>query len=233
MTKYGLSLSNQYWIKKIDQDLSWSYINFFNNDFEYQEYLDASLNSVSLSSSKISFCRRLNLDYCDYKLDVINNQLVSKCSNFLTKDEEIISACDIMELEQKNKNTSDYEHYISILEDHGITDARKKMSDMYLVDYTDRRMKNYGVIRNIKTLKWERVIPIFDTGNSLQTDQIIYDINIYNLSYIEKYDLNKLDGLVDELKDILNKYGDLIELSGTRSENTLEGFKNRINNLQK
>ena len=30
---------------------------------------------------------------------------------------------------------------------------------------TDRHMKNYGVIRNIKTLKWERVTPIFDTGN--------------------------------------------------------------------
>ena len=112
-------------------------------------------------------------------------------------------------------------------------------------------MKNYGVIRNIKTLKWERVTPIFDTGNSLQTDQVIYDINFYNSPYkffpshtmtikdllkyiqIEKYDLNKLDGLVDELKDVLDEYGDLIELSDARYENTLEGFKNRINNLQK
>lgn len=116
---------------------------------------------------------------------------------------------------------------------------------------TDRHMKNYGVIRNIKTLKWERVTPIFDTGNSLQTDQVIYDVNFYNSPYkffpshtmtikdllkyiqIEKYDLNKLDGLVDELKDVLDEYGDLIELSDARYENTLEGFKNRINNLQK
>lgn len=298
---YGLSLSDQYWIKGVDQNLSWSDINFFENDFEYQEYLDASLNSDSLSSSKISLhspnnttdgmvqkgwlinefgervlvkgtyslarlepinewlasqiCKRLNLDYCDYKLDVINNQLVSKCSNFLTKDEEIISACDIMELEPQNNNTSDYEHYVSILENHGITDARKKMSDMYLVDFllmnTDRHMKNYGVIRNVKTLEWERVTPIFDTGNSLQTDQPIYDINFYNSPYkfftshtmtikdllkyiqIEKYDLKTLDGLVDELKDVLDEYGDLIELSDARYEKVLDGFKNRIENLQK
>ena len=44
---------------------------------------------------------------------------------------------------------------------------------------------------------------------------------------IEKYDLNKLDGLVDELKDVLDEYGDLIELSDARYENTLEGFKNK------
>jgi len=40
--------------------------------------------------------------------------------------------------------------------------------NMFLVDYIvvnfDRHMKNFGVIRNVETLKWERVCPIFDTG---------------------------------------------------------------------
>ena len=45
---------------------------------------------------------------------------------------------------------------------------------MYIVDYlmlnTDRHMKNYGIIRNVKTLEWERITLIFDTGTSQQSD---------------------------------------------------------------
>ena len=298
---YGLSLSDQYWLKGIEQDLSWSDINFFENDFEYQEYLDASLNYDSDSTNKISLhspnnttdgmvkkgwiidnqknrvlvkgtyslarlepinewlasqiCKRLDLDYCDYSLDVMDNQLISKCSNFLTSDEEIISSCDIMELEKKDNNTSDFEHYISILEDHGITDARKKMSDMYLVDFllmnTDRHMKNYGIIRNVETLEWERTTPIFDTGNSLQSDVPTNEIDFYNDNYkfftsrtmtlndllkyiqIKEYDLSKLKGIVEDLDEVLNEYSDVIDLSETRYEKTIQGFKYRVDWLEK
>ena len=200
---YGLSLSDQYWIKGERQNLKWKDINFFMNDFEYKDYLDVSLNYNSReSSTRISLhspnnttdgmvkkgwiidkdnnrdlvkgtysisglepinewlasriCKRLDLD-------ILRGQLVSKCKNFLTKDEEIISASDIMNLE-KSDNISDYEKYVSILESYGIKDVKKKLSDMYIVDYlmlnTDRHMKNYGIIRNIKTLKWERITPI-------------------------------------------------------------------------
>lgn len=30
---FGLSLSDQYWIKEVDSDIHWEDINFFNNDF--------------------------------------------------------------------------------------------------------------------------------------------------------------------------------------------------------
>ena len=48
---YGLSLSDQYWIKGERQNLKWKDINFFTNDFEYKDYLDVSLNSNSRESS--------------------------------------------------------------------------------------------------------------------------------------------------------------------------------------
>lgn len=298
---YGLSLSDQYWIKGINQNLEWDNINFFNNNFEYKDYLEASLNYTSSDSSpKISLhspnnttdgmvkkgwiidennkrvlvkgtyslarlepinewlasqiCQRLGIDYCDYTLDIIDKQLVCKCPNFLTSNEEIISASDIMEFEKKSNNINDFEHYISILEKHGITDARKKMSDMYLVDYlllnTDRHMKNYGVIRDVKTLKWKRLTPIFDTGMSLQTDVPVNEIDFLDADYkffnsrtmttdklceyiqIEKYDLSKLDGLIEEFSDMLNEYSDVIELSQTRFDQTLKGFEQRISFLK-
>ena len=297
---YGLSLSDQYWIKEEQQNLKWKDINFFTNDFEYKDYLDVSLNSNSReSSTRISLhspnnttdgmvkkgwiidkdnnrvlvkgtysisglepinewlasriCKRLDLDYCNYTLDILSGQLVSKCKNFLTKDEEIISASDIMNLE-KSDNVSDYEKYVSILESYGIKDVKKKLSDMYIVDYlmlnTDRHMKNYGIIRNVKTLEWERITPIFDTGTSLQSDVTLPYLDFDNEEYkffhshnmtvnelvnyikLEKYDLTKLDGLKDEYKEVLEKYSDIIELNPKRLEKTVEGFGERIELLK-
>ena len=297
---YGLSLSDQYWIKEEQQNLKWKDINFFTNDFEYKDYLDVSLNSNSReSSTRISLhspnnttdgmvkkgwiiykdnnrvlvkgtysisglepinewlasriCKRLDLDYCNYTLDILSGQLVSKCKNFLTKDEEIISASDIMNLE-KSDNVSDYEKYVSILESYGIKDVKKKLSDMYIVDYlmlnTDRHMKNYGIIRNVKTLEWERITPIFDTGTSLQSDVTLPYLDFDNEEYkffhshnmtvnelvnyikLEKYDLTKLDGLKDEYKKVLEKHSDIIELNPKRLEKTVEGFGERIELLK-
>ena len=297
---YGLSLSDQYWIKEEQQNLKWKDINFFMNDFEYKDYLDVSLNSNSReSSTRISLhspnnttdgmvkkgwiidkdnnrvlvkgtysisglepinewlasriCKRLDLDYCNYTLDILRRQLVSKCKNFLTKDEEIISASDIMNLDSDD-NVSDYEKYVSILESYGIKDVKKKLSDMYIVDYlmlnTDRHMKNYGIIRNVKTLEWERITPIFDTGTSLQSDVTLPYLDFDNEEYkffhshnmtvnelvnyikLEKYDLTKLDGLKDEYKEVLEKYSDIIELNPKRLEKTVEGFGERIELLK-
>ena len=40
---FGLSLSDQYWLKPIDLNISYDKINFFENDFEYAPFMDASL----------------------------------------------------------------------------------------------------------------------------------------------------------------------------------------------
>lgn len=41
---FGLSLSDQYWIKPYNLDVKYDDINFFDNDFEYSEFLEASLS---------------------------------------------------------------------------------------------------------------------------------------------------------------------------------------------
>ena len=43
---YGLSLSDQYWIKGERQNLKWKDINFFMNDFKYKDYL---VNEIIIS----------------------------------------------------------------------------------------------------------------------------------------------------------------------------------------
>ena len=55
---------------------------------------------------------------------------------------------------EKSNNVSDYERYVSILESHGIKDVKKKLSDMYIVDYlmlnTDRHMKIMVLLEMLK-----------------------------------------------------------------------------------
>ena len=159
---FSLSLSDQYWLKDSESSIKWEDINFFTNDFEYEAYLEASLDSSSheISTDKnvlrspnnttdgmlqkgwiieggervlvkgtytfnreepfnewlaSQVCKRLGFPYCNYTIDFINNEkLVSKCENFVSSDEEIISAYDIYKSVKKRNNINDYEHYINI-----------------------------------------------------------------------------------------------------------------------
>ena len=44
---FGLSLSDQYWLKPYNLDINYNEINFFDNDFDYGEFLEASLSKNS------------------------------------------------------------------------------------------------------------------------------------------------------------------------------------------
>ncbi len=225
---YALSLSDQYWLREENSKLEWKNINFFTNDFKYQGYLNAALDSSSTNhnlkadelrspnnttdgmlqkgwiiedrkrvlvkgtytfsgeepfnewlASNIS--KRLGFYYCDYKIDLLDDKLVSKCNDFISEDEEIISAYDIFTSEKKPNNISDYNFYIGLLEKNNILNAKEAVSNMFIVDYlmmnTDRHLKNFGVIRDVNTLKWLRVTPIFDTGQSMQCDKNTTSMN--------------------------------------------------------
>lgn len=301
---FSLSLSDQYWLKDSESSIKWEDINFFTNDFLYEAYLEASLDSSSheISTDKnvlrspnnttdgmlqkgwiiengkrvlvkgtytfnreepfnewlaSQVCKRLGFPYCNYTIDFINNEkLVSKCENFVSSDEEIISAYDIYKSVKKSNNINDYEHYINILEQHNVPDARKNVASMFLVDYilmnTDRHMKNFGVIRNVNTLKWERTAPIFDTGQSMQCDRIVANMNFVtgtgkffsntNKKYddilktvlpdVGKIDVSLLDGLVDVYEKLLKEYQNKIDMSDNRIAALYQGLKYRINKLK-
>ena len=51
---FGLSLSDQYWIKPYESNIKYDDINFFDNDFDYSEFMEASLslNSKTVMSEK-------------------------------------------------------------------------------------------------------------------------------------------------------------------------------------
>lgn len=199
-------------------------------------------------------CNRLEMDYCDYDIDVTDNKLVSKCKCFINENEEIITAYEIFNSKQQSNSVNDFEHYISILEENGIKDAREKLEDMILIDYIvmnfDRHMKNFGIIRNVETLKWERVCPIFDTGECMECDKLLNEMNFFDgkckffkntnkkfsdlLKYIDifRYDFNKLDGLAEIFKDKLIQYKEYTDMSLERIDKVSSGLENRIERLK-
>ena len=300
---YDLSLSDQYWLKAIDDNISWSNINFFDNDFEYEAYLEASLDSSfshkhldpsilkspnnttdgmlqkgwiiedgkrKLVKGTYSFsreepfnewlasniCKRLGFDYCDYQIEFNNlAKLISKCDCFINENQEIVSAYDIFRTKVKPNGINDYEFYIRILEEQGVPNARKDVENMFILDYliinSDRHMKNFGIIRDVNSLKWLKVTPIFDSGESMQCDKYTDEIN-FNRCYgkffsnpsknyedilktskdsVKRINISKLDGLSNEYEKLLRTYQNKLDISDTRINKLVDGLNIRINKL--
>ena len=300
---YGLSLSDQYWLKAIDDNISWSNINFFDNDFDYEAYLEASLDSSfshkhldpsilkspnnttdgmlqkgwiiedgkrKLVKGTYSFsreepfnewlasniCKRLGFDYCDYQIEFNDlAKLISKCDCFINENQEIVSAYDIFRTKVKPNGINDYEFYIRILEEQGVPNARKDVENMFILDYliinSDRHMKNFGIIRDVNSLKWLKVTPIFDSGESMQCDKYTDEIN-FNRCYgkffsnpsknyedilknlkdsVKRINISKLDGLSNEYEKLLRTYQNKLDISDTRINKLVDGLNIRINKL--
>mgnify|MGYP003275770131 CR=1 FL=1 len=60
-----------------------------------------------------------------------------------------------------NKNV--YEMYANILKENGLKEVEESIAKMFVLDYiianADRHLGNFGVIRNIETLEWEKIAP--------------------------------------------------------------------------
>jgi len=203
-------------------------------------------------------CKILDVPFVNYSLDVIQSKrqdsLVSVCKCIVTKDEEIIPAHAILtEREgEVTKTVNDYYLYLSILEENGVPNAEEYLQKMLMLDYIllneDRHLSNFGIIRNVKTLKWERVCPIFDTGRSMNTNvtkaywdftegeikcftsELISSSEIEKLFTIDISDekLEKLKQLDVKYKEMLIRYKEYTKLTDEEIELLVEGYGKRV-----
>lgn len=298
---FGLSLSDQYWIKPCDLEIRYDNINFFDNDFDYSEFMEASLSLNSKTiESEISLktpnnttdgmlrkawiiedgiryllkggykneilqpfnevlasmiCDKLGFNYVPYEIDVYKDMVVSKCPCFINNDTEFITAYQIKSNMIRYDNINDYEEYISILEEHGIKDARIKLENMYILDFLimneDRHLNNFGIIRDVNTLKWLDVCPIFDNGMALNVqnyneDEVIisgqgrffYEVKSFDeiIKLVEnpkRINITKLDDVVDEFDKLLHKYQNITHYSPKKIYNLCVLLQRQINKLKK
>ena len=183
-------------------------------------------------------CDKLDFDHVTYTLDTFKNKVVSKCLCFINKDTDLIPASQIMYGITKHKTSKDYNEYIKILEQNGIKNAREKIENMYILDFLmmneDRHLNNFGIIRDVNTLEWLDVAPIFDNGESLKmtiynSDEIsingegrlFYNIVTFDdiikvVKDIKRIDISKLDGVVEEYDELLHKYQNITGITEDR-----------------
>lgn len=281
---FGLSLSDQYFIKPYDMNVIYDDINFFDNDFEYSEFMSASLskngevvtNESSLKTPNNTtdgmlkkawvidggtrylikggyksellepfnevlaseICRRLGFLYVPYILEIYKDTVVSKCPCFINKDTELITCHQIMNGITRHNSVLDYEEYLKVLESNGIIDARVKLENMYILDFLimneDRHLNNFGIIRDVNTLKWLDVAPIFDNGESLRMQyfdeeelhlayegRLFYEVKSFDeiikvVRDLKRLDISKLDGVVEWYDELLHKYQEYTKFSDLR-----------------
>lgn len=298
---FGLSLSDQYWIKPYDSNIKYDDINFFDHDFDYSEFLEASLslNCKNIKSEKSlktpnnttagmlkkawiiendvryllkggyknevlqpfnevlasEICKRLGFSHVEYTLDTYKNTVVSKCPCFINKNTELITAYQIKNNMKRYDNRQDYEDYIKILEQNGIIDAREKIENMYILDFIimneDRHLNNFGIIRDVNTLKWIDVAPIFDNGQSLNIQdyneeevrisghgRFFYEIKPFDeiikiVKDIKRIDISKLEGIVEWFDELLHKYQNITNMTDRRINNLCILLNRQINKIKK
>ena len=197
----------------------------------YKDNPNAPLNEYLASM----ICKHLGINHVDYGLDVINGKLVSKCENFIDSNTEFITAHSILKDELSGDYKENYERYIKILEANGINDARDNSEDMILLDYlimnVDRHLNNFGIIRDVRDLKWISIAPIFDSGEAMNFEMLDDDTMVINdngrlfnevvhfdkflelIRKTRKYNFEKLKNIVDEYESILKKYQNVSKLS--------------------
>lgn len=295
---FGLSLSDQYWVKETNSNLEYKDINFFDHDFKDLEFTNATFGNEEDNSTKISLispnnttdgrlkktwiiengkryllkggyknevmqpfnevlasmiCEKLGFDHVKYTLDIVNDKVVSKCECFINKNTEFITAHQILSCIVEKEDA--YEEYIKILESKGIDNVRLKLENMFILDYLilneDRHLNNFGIIRDVNTLKWIDVAPIFDNGQSLNIldyndEELIingqgrffynvddFDLIISKIKNIKRFDLSNLNSVVYEFDELLHKYKKITRMTDRRINKICTLLMSRINKLKK
>lgn len=185
-------------------------------------------------------------EYVPYSLVQQGNSVFSACPNMLKEDEELISAFDIIQSRKKPKSQNDYQFLVSCLKDLGLKNAEESLCKMFTCDYIlankDRHWRNFGVIRNVETLEYTKIAPIFDTGACLWCDAQILN-NPIDYDYIAKpfgtngmrpddqlrlfqdydwLDLSKLEGFEEEVIEILRQNENIPEKRLSKIQHGLE-----------
>ena len=126
---------------------------------------------------------------------------------------------------------------------------------MYILDFLimneDRHLNNFGIIRDVNTLKWISVAPIFDNGQSLNIEyydeeemhisgegRFFYEIKSFDeiikiVRNLKRIEIDKLDGIVEWFDDLLHEYQNITGYSDSRINKLCILLNRQISRLKK
>ncbi|MDE5754555.1 MAG: HipA domain-containing protein [Oscillospiraceae bacterium] len=198
---------------------------------------------------------RLEISHTEYRLayEGKNHMPVSVCEDFITRDSELITAGEISRVLPMEANEDKFGHFIRCCEFLKIPDYRRSLDEMLVLDYLianqDRHMGNFGAVRNADTLKYISLTPVFDCGTSLRYDtptvyiepdlnvesqpfRSFHDEQIQLVHHPERFDLNKLDGIEDEIQELFSNDKARAYIDGQRVRKMIEVILTRIQMLK-
>lgn len=154
---------------------------------------------------------KAGIPHVKYSLNMIDGTPWSKCPTFVNGTTEYIPAYEILNVVKNEENEEPYNHFMRCMEALEIPVAKKEIDTMlqfdYLIKNKDRHYGNFGFIRNVDTLEFTGLAPLFDNGNSLWFDKHITQINQYKqpaLPFAQKQEkqLKKTGQQIDWLKKL-------------------------------
>lgn len=166
---------------------------------------------------------KFGIDHIPYNLTWIDDKPYSVCENFVSKNTELVSAARLMQIRPKANDENGYLHFVNVCSELGI-DIVPMLDRMIVFDYIianeDRHFGNFGLLRDPNTLEWIGAAPVFDNGTSLWFDKLTSQIPLADIickpfkkthgeqlkliSDISWLDLSKLNGIEDEISEILS-----------------------------
>ena len=208
----------------------------------YQEPYNEAIASLIM--------KKLDIEHIPYHVIVKDDFPYSVCENFVTKETELVSAWYVMQGIKKPNHISLYEHYITCCVKHGLSSAREEIDKMIVLDYLvvneDRHQNNFGLLRDVKTLKFIGTAPIFDTGSALWFDQPTHMMGRTKalnckpfkknhqdqLKLVKSFNwlnLNQLEGIYDEVRHL---FVDSLYINEERRERIIVLLQIRIEKLK-
>lgn len=135
--------------------------NTFNNQEPFNEIVATRLYERILDKD----------DFVPYELIKEDDIYYSACPTMVSCDEELVSAYYIDRVIKQRENDSLYTHFLQACHTLNIPHAKLQIDKMIICDYIianyDRHYRNFGAIRDVNTLEWNGIAPIFDSGSSL------------------------------------------------------------------
>lgn len=119
---------------------------------------------------------KANMPHVDYECQMIDSIPWSSCPCFIDENTEFIPAWEILEVTSKDETESRYIHFLTCMDVLQVPVSKEEIDQMLQFDYMihnrDRYYGNFGFIRDVNTLKFLGLAPLFDHGNSLWFDEL-------------------------------------------------------------
>lgn len=193
---------------------------------------------------------RLCIDHIPYTLTWIDDKPYSVCENFVSKDTELVSAARLMQIRPKSNDENGYLHFVNVCSELGF-DIVPMLDRMIVFDYIianeDRHFGNFGLLRDADTLELKGAAPMFDNGTSLWYDKLTSQIpsaditckpfkkthgeQLKLISDVSWLDLSKLDGIEDEISEILSDEKNRKFIDHERANMIVSQIRKRIDRL--